>query len=218
MKRTLTVTVFVLGIAVLLACTPDTAGRNRAIEAALKPVGELQISTGSRLNLGSDGLAFFKKMEAAGFVTVKEVPQDFWGGFATRTFMEGAKPYKVVETQKLVKASLNPNLGGEGDGPSDDSYTWHVQVSDPKLGEVLRDEEYKGPLTTPGEKYRLILAKIAHNPAAGQGAAEWPELAKLLPARLRCIIKYSDFKKEWSVVAIDFGSLDPEKWYSSKVK
>jgi len=92
-----------------------------------------------------------------------------------------------------------------------------VRVSDPKLGEVIRDEEYKGPLTTPGEKYRLILAKIANNPAAGQGAVS-PELAKLLPARLRCIIKYSDFKKEWSVVAMDFGSLDPEKWYSSNVK
>jgi len=131
------------------ACgTPDIPGRNRAIETAIKPYGELAVTTGSHLNLGSDALAYLKKLEAAGLVQVQEVPQDYWGGFATRTFMEGAKPYRVLATQKLFDTARDANLGGEAGSPSPDVDTCHVRVSDPKLGDILRDEEYKGPLAT----------------------------------------------------------------------
>lgn len=211
--RALAVTALLL----MPACgPPDTPGRHRVIAAALKPFGILEIPTGSRLNLSNDGLGFLKKVEAAGLVTVHEVPQDFWGGFATRTFMEGAKPYKVVETPKLAEVSINPNLGGEGGGPSDDRYTWRVQVSEPTLGEVLHDEEYKGPLATPGERFRLVLATIQNNPGTARPGVP-RELSQFLPSRLRAVVKYSDFKKEWSVAALDVGSAEPERWYTSNV-
>lgn len=129
--------------------------------------------------------------------------------------MEGAKPYQVLATPKLAEISLNPNLGGEA-GDSDD-YSWRIRVSQPELGEILRDEEYAGPLATPGETFRLVLAQI-DNVLSSETPGVPSELLTLLPARLRSVVKYDEFKKEWTVVALDVGSPNSDTWNSSNVR
>lgn len=210
-----------LGIVAVLvpACgPPDTAGRHRAVAAALIPLGVVEIPTGSQLNLTPDALGTVKKAEEAGLVAVQEIPQDFWGGFASNTFMGGAKPYRVIPNLKLAKVSLNPRRGDDR-GTAGDSYIWRVQVSEPALGEIIQDEEYKGPLATPGERFRLVLAKIQNDfntPRPGVPA----KLLQLLPypSQVRCVLKYSGFDKRWSVVALDVGWSKPERWDTANVR
>lgn len=415
----------------------DTQARNRAIEAALTPFSQIDIPTGSHLNVGREAISGFRRLEAAGLIRIQDVPQGYWDNFATQTYMEGAKPYKIVPTQKLNEIALNPRwstpshtvdlsretvagtlepswnfyvrekiflgtncFGGatsfaRSDGPCaleliseyptylalaakglisldetevppsavpsslsnvrieraarvtltpsgthvadvdgkantatfvfgtyrleeisknipiaasdgiyrlvegthvfdlrpefkdlwaqlgkpayrerrfrtvfthdtksgkwqvaissngrssaedvgprngefesanvpptvdelplkgknerrDDGYTWHVRLGDLKVGEVLRDEDYKGPLASPGESFRLVLAKIQVLPV---GKTSLPtELTQMLPGRLRSVLKYSDFKKEWNVVALDVAPADSEQWSSSNVR
>jgi hypothetical protein len=423
----------------------DSAAKKIAIETALKPFEELSVPTGPRLNLGRDAAPTFRQLEVAGLVRLADVPQGYWDNFASSTFMEGTRPFKVMPTQKLndlasnprwktptngrdldqktiiselegswnfytkrdvflgpncfgrstsfahpnngycaqelmtdypiysalakkglitltdinlidvpptavstlttesiqrvMRASLTPegqkladldsknnvatfvfathkveqiskntplassegdyrliegtyvfNLkpqfadlwqttgkptyrerkvrvvyqyrdrrlegctsckpgwetastpdgrySAQDDGPRngdyssagvpatvdailtkgrDDDYTWHIPVAHLKVGEVLRDEEYKGALATPGETFRLVLAKIERIPPDG-GAAIPSELGSLLPGRLRSVLKYSDFNKQWQVVAIDVGPSDSDKWLSANVK
>ena len=426
-------------------CGKQDAAKKAAIEAALKPFEELVIPTGPRLNLGRDAAPTFRQLEVAGLVRLTDVPQGYWDNFASSTFMEGARPFKVIPTQKLndlasnprwktptngmaldqktiiaelegswnfytkrdvflgpncfgrstsfahphngycaqelmtdfpiysalankglitltdisladvpptiistfttekiqrvMKASLTPegqklanldtknsvatfvfathkveqiskntplpssegdyrliegtyvfNLkpefadlwqttgkptyrerkvrvvyqyrdrrlegcasckpgwetaitpdgrySAQDDGPRngdygsasvpatvdavltkgrDDDYTWHVPVGRLKVSEILRDEEYKGILATPGETFRLVLAKIERIPPDG-GAAIPSELSSLSPGRLRSVLKYSDFNKQWQVVAIDVGPSDSDNWASANVK
>lgn len=423
----------------------DAAAKKTAIEAALKPFEELVIPTGPRLNLGRDAAPTFRQLEVAGLVRLADVPQGYWDNFASSTFMEGARPFNVIPTQKLNDLALNPrwkiptngvalnqktitddlergwnfytkravflgpncfgrstsfahpnngfcaqelmtdyptysalankglitlteisladvpstiasSLPSEGiervvqasltpdgrkladldvknnvatfvfathkveqvtkntpiasseseyrliegtyvfdlkpefadlwqatgkpayrerkfrvvyqyrdrrlegcasckpswetaitpdgrysaqdDGPRNgdydsagvpatvdavmtkgrnDDYTWRVPIGRLKVGEVLRDEEYKGALATPGETFRLVLAKIELLPPAS-GSAIPSQLSSLLPGRLRSVLKYSDFNKQWQVVAIDVGPSDSEKWASANVK
>jgi len=176
------------------------------------------IPTGSQLNLTSDALGTVKKAEEAGLVTVEEIPQDFWGSFATSIFMEGAKPFKVIPNPKLAEVSLNPRRGEEK-ATAGGNYVWLIQVSEPALGEIIQDEEYKGPLATPGERFRLVLAKIENDfttPRPGVPA----KLLQLLPypSQLRCVLKFSGFDKRWSVVALDVGWSKPDRWNSTNVR
>jgi hypothetical protein len=100
---------------------------------------------------------------------------------------------------------------------SDDSYNWHLRLGHLQVREVLRDEDYKGPLATPGETFRLVLAKIGVSSA--RDSSDIPtDLSSLLPARLRCIVKYDDFNKEWKVVAIDVASAESERWATDSVR
>jgi hypothetical protein len=101
--------------------------------------------------------------------------------------------------------------------PTDEAYTWRLRPGDLKIGEILRDEEYKGALATPGETFHIILATLRCVPVT-QGAAVPTELASLLPGRLRCILKYSDFDKEWKVVAVDVAPTGSDQWASENVK
>ena len=198
----------------------DTEAKRHAIEAAVSRFGQVVISTGSHLNLKSDAVAFLKAAEAEGLVTLEEIPQDYWGGFATQTFMEGAKPYRVTPTQALIQAA------GRASDSSGDVQTWRFSPVTPSLGQIVSDEEYKGPLAPPGETCRLILAKVEYRPVAS-----WEEDKRtlrifgrfsrffLFPDQVRCVVKYSPFDKNWTVVAMDVGDSTVEpRWQTSNVK
>lgn len=445
MKKSALMLSLVVSVSFLSCGKSDAAAKTAALESALKPFEELVVPTGPRLNLGPDAAPMFRQLEAAGLVRLADVPQGYWDNFASNTFMEGARPVKVIPTEKLndlasnprwkapangmpldektiraklerswnfytkrdvylgpncfgrstsfahpnngycaqelmtdfpmysalaskglitltdlsyadvppsatatltteniqrvVRASLTPHgqelahidtknnvatfvfathkveqitknvrlassdgdyrliegtyvfdlkpafadlwqatgnptyrerkfrvvyqyrdrrlegcascepgwettgtpdgrYSAQDDGPRngqygsvgvpatvgaimtkgrDDDYTWHVPIARLKVGEVLRDEEYKGALATPGETFRLILAKVEQQ--APQNASAIPVgLSRLLPGRLRSVLKYSDFTKQWQVVAIDVGPSDSEKWGSANVK
>lgn len=426
------------------SCRAQEKARITALDTSLKPFSQIEIVTGSQLNANPTTLPYLKKLEAAQLITISEVPQDYWGGFASQTFMEGARPYSIQPTKRLTQIALNPrsapagvdlptaklkedlesswnfyareviylglNLFGntttfarpDGDPPSaltltsdypkyqalaqkglialedaeippaafsraqlqravrvsitpagerlatldkkantatfvfgtyqvndilvntpieandgtyrllegtrvfdlkqdytdivpllslpsyresrfrvlytykgyegrdsngtatlspalwhvaaasngrysaedvgpragafessnvpptvaalrrnrtrgDDRYTWRICPGDLKVGAVLRDEEYKGPLATPGESFRLVLASVQQVPQAGKGAIP-SDLATLLPGRLRSILKYDAFRKIWTVVALDVGPADADTWYSTNVR
>lgn len=430
---------------IIFSCKPQERARVRALEGALEPLGKLEITTGSRITVGRDSLSYLKRFEAAQLITIAEVSQDYWGSFATQTFMEGARPYSIAPTQRLAQLALNPRpastsgidlplakvkedlesswnfykreviylglnllgnttsfarpegtppasltlmsdfptyqalaqkglllledaaippdaysrakleravrvsitpegerlaqldrkastatfvfgtyrlenvlvntpvetsagvyrlvegthicepnpafadlwtrlgwptyrerrfrtvfaykgsegrdgsgkvtisppvwsvavasngqysaedvgprdgayessnvpptvdaLRGQGAG-GDDRYTWRVHLADPKVGEVLRDDEYKGPLATPGEAFRLVLASVRHIPSAGKGPIP-ADLTALLPGKLRSVLKYDAFKKSWAVVALDVGPAESDTWLSSNVR
>ena len=195
--------------------TPDTAGRNRAIESAVNEVfGILYIPTGPQLRLTNSGVAFLRKAEAAGLVKIREVPQGSLDLFFNQTQGLG-RPFQVVSTDKLAGIALNPNLGGEpGSNPN---YTEEVRISEAKIDKVISDEAYQGPLATPGEKYRLILGTVKSTPTPA-AAVVGPNLSTPSVARFRCVVKYSEFKKAWSVIALDMGSIDVEQWNTNNVK
>ena len=86
-----------------------------------------------------------------------------------------------------------------------------MRVGEAKIGKIITEEEYKGPLVTPGEKHRIILGIFRSIPTS-TAAVVGPDLSRQDEYRLRfrCVVKYGEFKKEWSVVALDVGSTDPE--------
>ncbi len=97
--------------------------------------------------------------------------------------------------------------------------TLRVAVQQAKMGRVVSDEEYRGSLATPGERHRLQLGIYRRVPTAaavtvGGGLAGQVEQ----DFRYRCVLRYSEFKKEWNIVAIDSGSLDPERWFTENVR
>ncbi|MCC6131797.1 MAG: hypothetical protein IT186_17905 [Acidobacteria bacterium] len=197
-------------IATVTACTRgDTVGRLKALNVALMPFGETAIPTGKLLKLKNDTLVFLKEMEAAGLVSVKEIPQDYWGDFASRTFMEGARPYDVNPTPKLQKlAQWESDPAGH--------IFWRLQIAKVEVGDVVRDEKYSGVLASPGEECWLVLANLRHKVVFKEQVG--PHLQLDLPGRVRSVLKYSPFNKTWSVVALDVGPSASEQWNTSNVK
>jgi hypothetical protein len=215
-----------------VGCSPrDTPARNRAIEGALNqtltrsPSPELrswshdqvlEIPTGTELRITGNTLADLKKAESSGLVELRHP-----------SWME-AGLVEVVATAKLLGVALNPDaawtakdseqyLGGEAGGNK--SFIVRVRIRQATMEKILTDEEYKGPLASPGEKHRLLLGTFRNAPTStaavvGPGLA-WQDEISL---RFRCVVKYSEFKKDWSVVALDVGSIDPEQWFGSKVR
>lgn len=197
--------------------TPDTSARNRAIEETLnQAIQVFEIPTGTELSITGDVLAYLKKAEAAGLV---EVRHPSW---------MAAGLIEVIATPKLVGVALNPTAAwtaldserfmGHEAGDSNDRFRVRVRVRQAKMDKILTDEEYKGPLAAPGEKHRLILGTFRNTPSSaaavvGLGFATQEEIL----LRFRCVVKYSEFKKEWSVVAFDMGSINPEQWFTSRV-
>lgn len=97
--------------------------------------------------------------------------------------------------------------------------TLRVKIQESSVDKIVTDDEYKGPLAGLGEKHRLVLGIYRRIPTsaavvAGAGMAGQDQEK----FRFRCVVRYSDFKKEWSVVAIDAGSVDPERWFTDHVK
>jgi len=199
--------------------TPDTSGRNRVIEGALNQAfGIIGVPTGPQLRVTGELLAFLKRAESAGLVTVREIPQGFWDSFLNTTQGMGT-PFEVVATPKLLGIALGTDTDQPQTIPPKPVRNLLVRVSEAKMDRILTDEEYKGSLATPGEKHRLILGTFKSIPTAaaavvGRDVAKQEEYL----ARFRCVVKYSEFKKAWSLVALDIGSTDPEQWYTSNVK
>jgi hypothetical protein len=208
-----------IGILFALRCgTPDTAGRDRAIERSLNgALGVLAIPCCGQFNLAGDSLSILKAAERAGLVTLRELPQAYWDSFLSRTQGTG-QPFVVKATDKLTNITgISSDSLPENFSPSRGGLV--VAVSTAKVEKVVTDEEYKGPLASPGEKHRLLLGlyKAIPTPAA---AAVGPALANQEEKtfQFRCIARYSDLKKAWSVVAIDAGSVEPERWFTNNVK
>jgi hypothetical protein len=204
----------------LIAChPPEPAGRDLAIASSLNEAipQTLEIPTGSTVKATGDALAFLKTAESTGLVTISR--PSWLPGYLVQ----------VVATPKLLNVAIDPksaytakdaaeDLGGEaGIIPEPDRV--RVKVNETKLGEILTDEEYKGELATVGEKHRVILGTCRTVPTAAAaiiGHDLAPQEESVM--RFRCIVKYSEFNKKWSVVALDTGSIDPERWYTSHVR
>ncbi len=196
---------------------PDVAGRDVAIENALtQACRDLEIPTGPELKADGERLALLKQAETAGLI---ELRRPSW---MAPGLME------AVATAKLVGVALNPDgvwtardseryLGGEA-GDDMTRFTARVRVKQAKIVQIINDEDYEGPLAAPGEKHRVVLGTYQSAPTTS-GAVVGAPLVRTDEAaqRFRCIVKYSEFKKTWSVVAYDIGSLEPEQWFTSNV-
>jgi hypothetical protein len=193
---------------------PDTPGRNRVIEGALhERYGFLAIPTGLVNVAGNPLLTVLKTAESAGLVRLRQIPQDYWSSFLSRTQGIGS-PFEVTATPRLLGVAIV----GTG-SPKGAVQVLRVDVLESKIDKVVTEEEYKGPLATPGEKHYIILGLYRMIPTSaarvvGSGLAIQDEAQ----FRFRCVVRYSEFKKEWGVVAIDAGSVTPEQWFTSNVK
>ena len=215
-RRTLTSTLICglasIAIATVGCGTPDVSGRNKAIQDALdQAYGSVLFVTGT-MNLGANNLPPLRKAESAGLITLRQIPQDYWGGFLSQTQGLGT-PFEVTATPKLLAVAVAASdLKAAGK-------VLKVKVQEARMDKVVTEEEYKGPLATPGEKHVLLLglyrrvptpaAKVLGGDVVGQEEQ---------PFRFRCVLKYSEFKKEWSVVAIDAGTVNPEQWLTNNIK
>jgi hypothetical protein len=209
---------------------PDTSGRNLVIEAASnqRASNVINIPTGPEVMMTRDVLSHLRQAESAGLVELRPHP---W---------EPAGRIEVVGTPKLVGIALNPDSAnpvwtahnsqtfivgeaGDNDPRKRWSQTYRVpaRIFEAKIDKIVTDEEYKGSLASPGDKQRLILGTFRETPTS----AAFPEFVghtwlkqEAFLAKFRCIVQYSEFKKEWSVVALDVGSINPERWETSNVR
>lgn len=175
--------------------------------------GHISVPTG-RVSLDSATLAYLKQMETAGLVTLREVPQAYWDSFLTRTQGLGT-PFDVVATPKLLSIADSPSSKVQATNQTE-PVTIRIKVQEAKVGTIVSETEYNGPLVTPGEKHRLVLGTYRAIPTAGTEVIPGQQPERTF--RFRCVVRYSDFKKEWSVVAIDAGRIDPESWFTQNVK
>jgi hypothetical protein len=210
-----------LGLMLAGCSAPSPGGMNDIIEAALSQQFQvLELYTGPDLRLSRSDLAGLNTAAGAGLVSLRQT--------------NDPGRFDVAATPKLVQIASNPNdiwtqkdqeefTGGEPE-PSD-AY-WQrlqrmkarVKLLDARLGKIVTNEAYSGPLATPGEKHRLVLGTFKSIPTSAVKVLG-PSLATAEESllRFRCVLRYSDFKKEWAVVACDLGSIEPERWFGDKV-
>jgi hypothetical protein len=193
----------------------DTIGISTAVAEWLNAQrGSFQVPTGKiRIRSESDH-AYFKRIEAAGLITVREISEDYWSSFLSQTQGMGT-PVEVTPTSKLLNiAHLDPLDTSQG-------ASWYsVKVNDYAVSELVKVDDYRGQLSTPGEKYRLVLGLITASPTAAAHVIGSDLVGGFAPHtyRFRAVVKYSDFNKRWSVVALDLGLIDSEQWIQSNVK
>jgi hypothetical protein len=193
-----------------------TSARNLAIEGALSQgLGYIEIPNGPGVRITNNRVRdILERAESAGLITRSRSAN-------------GDGNYEVIGTTKLLGLAIDPKkvwtaeasrdfVGGEAGDPTE--YSVLIYARQAKIERTITDEEYKGPLASPGEKHRLILGtfRISPSPAAAAMGIDLSTPEKMA-LRFRCVVKYSEFKKEWSVVGLDLGSIDPEQWYSSHV-
>ena len=196
-----------------MACGgPDISGATNAIAHALEerycvltiPVGTTMVSR---------QLGFLKMFESEQLITLRTIPQGYWDSFLGNTQGLGS-PFEITPTPKLLAIAL-PQPPAAKDEPA----VLRVQVNQVRVGNIISEEEYKGPLATPGEKYRLVLGVYAIDANAATAVVGSQLSAKASGAlKFRTVVRYSAFNKEWSVVAIDAGSVDRDKWFTDNVK
>lgn len=211
--------VLTLAATVVVGCgIPNKAGRERAIEAAITDqYGGISIRCCGQMSLDQETLAFLKRMEAAGLVTVREIPQAYWDSFLSRTQGTG-RPFEIAATQRFKQiVGIKPDDADQDVAHGGLGVTFTIQTA--TIDKVVTDEEYRGPLASPGETHRLVLGVYTATPnsyATALGPAITPQAPKQF--RFRCVARYSGTKKDWSIVALDAGSLDPERWFTNNVR
>ena len=181
-------------------------------QALIDLTGNFSVPIGKTRLAGND-LAQVKQLETAGLIVLREISQAYWDSFLNRTQGLGT-PVQIAGTSKLM--SLQPSVipvNGR------DLRIFRVKIADVTVDEVTTDQDYVGPLATPGEKYRIMLGtfrKVPTPAAAILGAS----LATQTEARMkfRSVVKYSQFAKAWAFVAIDTGFLNTNEWLSSNVR
>jgi hypothetical protein len=128
------------------------------------------------------------------------------------------RPFEVVATPKLLGIALETDIDQPQAIPPKPVRDLLVRISEAKMDRIITVDDYKGPLATPGEKHQLILGLFRSIPTPAAPVVG-PDLARLADRfRFRCVVKYSEFSRQWSVVALDVGSADAEEWYTSNVK
>ncbi len=199
-----------LCIALLSACGgTDAASKTLAIEAALRDKGIVEFPTGRfRASSGISSIGYLRAAEAAGLLTVHEIPQAYWDNFLNSTQGLGT-PVEVVASPKLLGLAIDSQTPPDG--------VIRVRGHTEKVERIVSEEPYTGPLATLGEKYQLVLGVVALNPAPA-AAALGPRFMNTGRMRFRCVLKYDAFKSEWSVVAVDMSSFDSEQWFTANVK
>ena len=137
----------------------------RVIEGALdQQYGFVAIPTGLMNIAGGPLLTERKKAASAGLVSLRQIPQDYWSSFASSTQGMGS-PFEVTATPKLLGVAIARN-----DSPKGAVQILRVGVQESKMDKVVTEEEYKGPLATPGEKHYIILGLYRRIPTS---AAVW---------------------------------------------
>jgi hypothetical protein len=204
-----------------LSCSDsDGPARSKAIESAITEAFQpLEIPTGPEVRFSSEALGtFLRRGESSGLLQIHHpsaYPSDV---------------FEVIATPKLMPMVLNPDqvwtpkdsenfLGGEG-GTDLQRFTAKVRGNQAAIDKIVNDDVYTGSLAGPGEKHRVVLGTFRNNPTpvtlAMLGVNE-PARQEPLQS-FRCIVRYNEFNKTWRVVALDLGSIEDEKWYTSNVR
>ncbi len=196
-----------------LACHAQTSDARGAVEQVLiQAAGSFSVPIG-KTRLDDKTLALVGQLQRAGLVVVSQIPQAYWDSYLNRTQGLGT-PVQIAGTSKLM--SLNPPVipvAGQ------ELRIFRVKIADVRIDEVTTDQDYSGPLATPGEKYRLILGTFLKVPTE-VASVLGPALAAQSEDRskFRSIVKYNQFAKTWQVIAFDTGLLNTDTWLSSNVR
>jgi hypothetical protein len=164
------------------------------------------------MRMAGDVLAYLRKAESAGLVSIREIPESH------SVLLYNEPLFDVTATPKLLDVVVAPPKP-EDSPPKNAPSPLRVKVQEAKMDKIVTEEEYKGSLATLGEKHHLILGlykRIRTSAASVVGGVMVGQDEKLF--RFRCVVRYSEFKKEWTVVAIDAGTVDPEQWLTGNVK
>src|ERR1051325_2284453 len=164
MKKLMCHTLAMLGMVIMLFVTGcdngDRSVRRKALEDHLNVMGQKVFETGKQ-RLPDDLLEFDRRAQAAGLITLREIPESYWGSFLSQTQGMGT-PVEITPTQKLL------TLAGATPDPRDAAAGRNllVRVSSFKIDQVTTDEKYKGQLAQPGEEYRILLGTYREIPTA----------------------------------------------------
>jgi hypothetical protein len=206
--------VFTLIMAATAACAASgLSDREKVIEQVVTTVtGTFSIPTGQTRVTPAD-LATLQNVQAAGLITLREIPRAYWDSFMNRTQGLGTA-VELKATEKLL--SMSPE---EVPVQGANIKILRIKIADDRIDELTTDSVYAGPLSTPGEQYRIMLGTYKHVPTSA-AAVLGPKLAAQSETRLkfRCIVKYNQFAKVWTVVAFDTGERNTEAWRSSNVR
>lgn len=202
-----------------IGCDTPSQTPNDVIEQALtEALGVLEIPTGAGLRRGDYEPRQMDAAQALGLIRFKAFPDGL--------------EFESAATQKLIDVALNKSdiwtvkdsdeyLGGEPESAREhyervQRMKAKVRTRHARLADIVNDQEYKGPLAELGEDHRLILGTFTDEATPGAVAAGILNEDRRA-MRFRCVVRYSQFTKEWSVIALDMGSIDPERWFTTKV-
>lgn len=189
---------------------PDERGVIQQVLGEL--TGTFSVPIG-KTRLAANDVAQLRRLETAGLVVMREIPQQYWDSFLNRTQGLGT-PVEIAGTQKLM--SLQPTVVPVN---GQDLRIFRVKIADVTIDEITTDQDYTGQLSSPGEKYRIMLGIFRKSPTSA-AAIFGAGLATQAEERLkfRGVVKYDQFAKAWTFVALDTGLLNTNDWLSANVR